>query len=174
MEEDDSIDVDNDQEWKPTEHFHLKCACRALRSRVDEIKAAVESSPYSEQVKGEIETGLFGIDVDALSEEESDEESTTSTDWRQPEAVFPGSGSEEVTAFLHGEKKTETFSHFSGKDHAINWANKYFGDDRDRKECVGYSANADAGFNSSGAYVKVTKTRVDGSEDKTKAGKIKT
>lgn len=48
MEEDDSIDVDNDQEWKPTEHFHLKCACRALRSRVDEIKAAVEALPYSD------------------------------------------------------------------------------------------------------------------------------
>ena len=117
------------------------------------------------------------MDVDALSEEKSDEEST-STAWRQPEAVFPGSGSEEVTAFLHGKKRRlkpfltsvvrVTLS--TGQISTLVMI--------ETERNVSDRANADAGYNSSGAYVKVTKTRVDGSEDKstesTKADKIKT
>jgi len=76
--------------------------------------------------------------------------------WRQTDANFPGSQSDEVNSFLRGKKAAQTFFNFNGIIHAQNWANKYFGG---YGQGSGYNATAAPDGRGSGAFVTVTKTK---------------
>eukprot|EP00956_Cyclotella_meneghiniana_P024471 scaffold49191_cov23-Cyclotella_meneghiniana.AAC.1 len=87
----------------------------------------------------------------------------TPKSWKQPNAVFSGSNADEVNNFLRGEEQSRTFDHFQDLEQAEKWADEYFnGDGKGR----GYSAVAAAGRDSSGAFVTVTKSTTDSSDDR--------
>jgi len=96
-----------------------------------------------------------------VKEEGNPDDMKLNQDWRQPNALFPGSNPELVTAFLHGDEQSKVFSHFNDPNHASNWANKYFGgsNGRGHGDGSGYSATAVASQNDEGRHiVTVTKT----------------
>ena len=102
-----------------------------------------------------------GVEEMMVKEEGNPDEMMLDEDWRQPDAIFPGSNGEDVTAFLHGNEESKTFTHFNDISHASNFANKYFGGSNGcgKGDGSGYNATAKAGVNeeSGGAFVTITK-----------------
>lgn len=82
-------------------------------------------------IAGQNSSGAYVTVTKTLDDGNTDgirEDNEESVDCRQPEAKFPGSNadSDKVNAFLHGQEKTATFTHFTDFGHAQKWAKKYF------------------------------------------------